>query len=226
MNSPLQALQQEIADHPVMQSPLVKSFASAESITRQQAARFGLLYYPHILKTRLYQANALGITPDENIQFVLADILYDEYGNGDPAKSHMEQYRQFLRACGVSEDEMTSAAIIPELKLYIDGMMLLTQSSDWLAAVAAVGIASEWPIPDIYTNFVTGLRKVPGITDDDLKLFIGHIQLDIEHSRMIADAIEPHLKTKSGLHTARNGILYNLDARMVFMNAIHGQVFE
>lgn len=136
-------LKDEILSHPVLSSPLVTFLENIDQLPRYKAAQFGLMYYPHILRTRLYQANALGITPDENIQFVLADILHDEYGNGRPERSHMAVYRKFLRAVDLSDEDINSAEIIPELQMYIDSMMRLTQSEDWLAAVAAVGVASE-----------------------------------------------------------------------------------
>ncbi len=210
----------EITQHPMLSSKLVEYIANADSLDRDTARAFALMYYPHILRTRLYQANTLGITPDENIQFVLADILYDEYGNGDVDRSHMAVYRKFLYALDLTDEDISNAPIIPELQMYIDGMMHLTQGKDWLAAVAAVGIASEWPIPELYTAFVKGFRTIPGITDDDLELFISHIELDLEHSRMMEDAITPYLNNPDTLASIRRGIKHNLDARVVMMNGI------
>ena len=79
----MQTLEREILAHPCLHAPFVRGMASGP-LTRAGARRFALAYYPHILRTRLYQANALGIAEDERVQFVLAMILYDEYGNGRP----------------------------------------------------------------------------------------------------------------------------------------------
>lgn len=214
-------LKDEISLHPMLSSRLVEFIKNATPLKHETARAFALMYYPHILRTRLYQANALGITPDENIQFVLSDILYDEYGNGKASRSHMAIYRKFLHALELHDDAIDSAPIIPELQMYIDSMMRLTQGEDWLAAIAAVGIASEWPIPELYTAFVKGFRTIPGITDDDLELFISHIELDLEHSRMMENAITPYLHEATSLSSIKRGIQLNLDARVVMMDGIY-----
>src|SRR5438105_2899925 len=79
----LRDLDREIHAHPFLTDPLMRRMSKPGGITRDQARRFAVLYYPHIFRTRLYQANALGISPDENVQYVLAEIIHDEYGNGD-----------------------------------------------------------------------------------------------------------------------------------------------
>lgn len=226
MNAPvfLQELKERVNAHPFLRHPFLQRFV-AQPLTFAQARTFALLYYPHILRTRLYQANTLGITPDERIQAVFADILYDEYGNGDPSKSHMEVYRKLLRALDIGAAEMANPPIIPEMQGYIDTMMRITQGADWLAAVGVAGIAGEWPIPPYYRILLNGLRTVPGITDDALELFIGHIDLDIEHSRMIEEAIMPYLKTREGQVSLWRGIELNLNARLVQLNGLQREVF-
>src|SRR5258706_775776 len=91
-------LNEEILRHPFLTGLFVRRISTPGGVSRAQAGKFALLYYPHIFRTRLYQANALGISPDENIQFCLADILYDEYGNGDKSKTHPGVYRRLLTA--------------------------------------------------------------------------------------------------------------------------------
>lgn len=59
-------LKARVMAHPFLKHPFLQQFV-AQPLTREQAQRFALLYYPHILRTRLYQACALGVTPDEQI---------------------------------------------------------------------------------------------------------------------------------------------------------------
>ena len=226
MNAPvfLEDLKRRVAEHPFLRHPFLH-LVSTQAVSREQARRFALLYYPHILRTRLYQANALGVTPDEGIQAVLAEILYDEYGNGDSSRSHMAVYRKFMRALDITEEEIANPPIIPEQQGYIDTMMRVTQGTDWLAAVGVAGIAGEWPIPPYYQMLLTGLRTVPGINEDALELFIGHIDLDVEHSRMIEEAILPHLATREGQASLWRGIELNLNARLVQLNGLQREVF-
>lgn len=226
--SHIDALKQAVEQHPFLRHPLLQQLQAVtpeQPLTREQGRRFALLYYPHILRTRLYQASALGVIPDENMQFVLSDILYDEYGNGDLSRSHMEIYRKFMRAMAISEADMAAPPIIPELQGYIDTMMRLSQGEDWLAAFAAVGIAGEWPIPPYYTILLQALRTIPGIAEDDLELFSSHIDLDVEHSKMAEDVLVPFLDDEAGRQSVWRGIELNLNARLVLLSGLQRELF-
>ena len=85
----LKNLKEQLLLHPMFDDAFIKKISNLPHFEINRAQKFAELYYPHILRTRLYQANTLGITPDENIQYVLSEILYDEYGQGNLEVSHM-----------------------------------------------------------------------------------------------------------------------------------------
>ena len=221
----LKSEKDKLLDHPLFRDPFLAALSSLDTFARKEAKVLARLYYPHILRTRLYQANTLGITPDEKIQFVLSEILYDEYGSGKLEYSHMELYRKFMYALGFEYDELIKQEIIPELHMYISTMMRLTQGDDWLAALAAVGVASEHPIPKYYSLLLNALRKIPSITDDDLELFIGHISLDEEHSQLVEKAILPYLDSQENQASFSRGLKINMDARRVFHAGLYREIF-
>jgi pyrroloquinoline-quinone synthase len=130
-----------------------------------------------------------------------------------------------MRALEISEAEIANPPITPEQQGYIDTMMRVTQGTDWLAAVGVAGIAGEWPIPPYYRMLLKGLRTVPGLTDDALELFIGHIELDIHHSKIVEDAIMPYLETREGQESLWRGINLNLNARLVQLSGLQREVF-
>ena len=220
----LKSIKEKVAAHPFLEHPFLQLF-STQNLTREQAQKFALLYYPHIQRTRLYQACALGVTPDENIQSVLTEILYDEYGNGNNANSHMAIYRKLMRALDLTEHQISNPPILPEQQAYIDTMMRITQGQDWLAAIGVAGIAGEWPIPPYYTMLLKGLRTVPGLSDDDLQLFIEHIDLDVHHSHIVENAILPYLDSQINRDSLWRGIELNLNARIVQLNGLQREIF-
>jgi pyrroloquinoline-quinone synthase len=221
----LQSVKSQLDQHALFSDRLIQHFENMEVFDREKAQTFAELYYPHILRTRLYQASTLGIVQDEVIQFVLAEIVHDEYGLGDVTRSHMQLYRNFMRGVGCNVMPAEQYEIIPELQDYIDVMEQLTRNGDWLSAVAAVGIASEWPIPKYYTCLLNGFRKIPSIEDKDIELFTSHVTLDIEHSRMIEEAVLPHLVTTSQQQRFMQGIEINMDARQKLHEALYERVF-
>jgi len=216
----------KLLHHSFFSDEFITTISSLDTFSRAKAKTFARLYYPHILRTRLYQANTLGITPDENIQFVLSEILHDEYGLGKIEFSHMEQYRKFMYALEFDRKEIDKQEIIPELQLYINTMMRLTQSENWLTAVAAVGVASEHTIPKYYKLLLKGLKKIPEINDSALELFIGHIELDLEHSQLIEDALLPYLDSKQNQERFSKGLEINMNARQVFHTGLYREVFS
>ena len=221
----LKQVKEDLLDHKLFEDPFILTMNSQDVFESERAKKFAQLYYPHILRTRLYQASTLGITPDENLQFVLAEILYDEYGNGDNQLSHMELYRNFMRGLNLTIHSEESYPIIPELHQYISVMQNLTRNGDWVSAIAAVGVASEWPIPKYYKILLDGFRKIPGIQDESLELFIGHIELDLEHSRLIEDAIKPYLESEDNQRKFSEGIAMNMNARRKFHEGLFREVF-
>ena len=220
----LSIIKERVISHPFLKHPFLQQF-STKNLSREQAQKFALLYYPHIQRTRLYQACALGVTPDENIQSVIAKIMYVEYGNGTQANSHMAIYRKLMRSLDLTEDQINNPPILPEQQAYIDTMMRVTQSQDWLAAIGVAGIAGEWPIPPYYTMLLKGLRTVPGLTDADLQLFIEHIDLDVHHSHIVEEAILPHLDSQTNRESLWRGIELNLNARIVQLNGLQRELF-
>jgi len=221
----LQNVKNQLDTHILFSDRFIQHFEGMHIFERSKAQMFAELYYPHILRTRLYQASTLGIVQDEKIQFVLAEIVHDEYGLGDEAQSHMQLYRNFMQGVGCEVLAAENYEIIPELKKYISEMEELTRNGDWLSAVAAVGIASEWPIPKYYTSLLKGFRKIPNIQEKDLELFTSHVTLDVEHSRMIEEAVLPHLETASQQNRFMQGININMNARRKLLDALYERVF-
>ena len=212
--------------HELFADPFIKAITSLDRFNLTKARLFAELYYPHILRTRLYQANALGICPDEKIQFVLSEILYDEYGLGKIQNSHMQQYRNFMCALDLAIKPAEEYTIIPELEMYISLMEQLTRNGHWLEAVAAVGVASEWPIPKYYNLLLNGLRNIPGLEEKDLQLVTGHVELDVEHSRLIEESILPYLETAENQARFTRGIELNMSSRRVLHAGLYREVFS
>lgn len=215
-------LQQRVLDHRVLRHPLVRAF-EGEVLTFPQVREFGLLYYPHILRTRLYQAAALSRCLDEPLQFALASILADEYGSPDgqldPDRTHPAIYRKFLRALGHDEAGWADPPIIDELAAYIETHYTLCSGPE-LTAVGCAGLAMEWPIPPLYRRILTGLRRFEELDEDALELFVGHVDQDVVHGRLIRDALLPHVERTASRALVERGVFASLDARDAFMSGL------
>jgi len=214
----LEQLQAFCLNHAVVSHPLLAAFERSD-VTWTQAQRFGLLYYPHILRTRRYQAAALATCDDEAAQFAFASILYDEYGEGSADQSHPAIYRQFLRGLGIEPDAAAQAPIVPELAQYIDTHFALCRH-DELTAIAVAGLAMEWPIPPMYRKLVAGLRGFDALDESAIELFTGHMELDVEHGAMMTAAIAPLIQTTDDRRRVAAGVVASMDARRQMMDGL------
>ena len=191
---------------------MLRRFARRQ-VTALEARAFALLYYPHILRTRLYTAAALARVEWEEMQVALSSILHDEFGGGDRSRTHPELYRRYLRAIGFGPLDWEYPPVIPELKRYIAHHYRVAQRGPVLEAIAAVGLAGEWPIPFIFRQIAKGLQHALPASDEQMEIWLAHIPLDEEHALLVVEALGPRIKTASDRREIRKGALESMDQR-------------
>jgi len=219
----LRGIKDEISNHSVIRHPFWGRFEAGE-FTEEGLRQFGLQYYLHVLRTRQYDAMVLARTPDEKIQAALAAILWDEYGCGDPAMTHPEQFRKLLRALGLKEADWNGVSPLRELETYIDVHTQLCQSSSIWTSLGVVGLAMEYPIPQFYERLVRGFLKT-GLSDHALGFFIEHIPTDEAHSGLMEKVLLPHLDREEHQVLVREGVRRSLDVRHLLMDGLTRATF-
>jgi len=210
----LDDLRKRVLQHPAVEHPLLQAFASG-SVTWPQARRFGLLYYAHIVKAPLYRAAAMSITPDERVQLAYNEILNQEYGHGDEARTRPALYRRFLRALDWAPQTWESAEVVDAQQHYAQLHYKLC-TRDWLTAAGAAGFAMEWPIPAMHCKLVHGLRRLPQLDDRALDFFTCRQ----EHDLLLREVITPHLFDHQARERLEVGILLSLEARRQLLDGL------
>lgn len=212
-------LKHVVLGHPVLQHPLWTDLELGY-YDREALKVFSVHYYHHVLRTRLYDAAALAACPDERIQAALASILWDEYGAGDPTRTHPEQFRRVLRALEIDVKAADATPRLPELEDYSRVHFGMCRPATFWEAMGAVGFAMEWPIPYLYEPVVRGYRRIAGLTDRDLEFFLEHIPTDETHGSLMVNCLTPHLGDESVQDALVAGALRSLDSREQLVEAI------
>lgn len=218
MNGFIEELKQEVLNYPVMSHPFWSRFRAGQ-LAWKQLQNFALRYYQHVQRTRLYDAAVLARTPIEGIQAVLASVLWDEYGRGDPEQTHPAQFRRLLRALDLVPAEWENTPDFPELEMYTDIHFRLCTDYGFWVGLGVVGVAMELPIPILYGYLIEGFTKA-GLSEEGLEFFVKHGPMDVHHADLLLEAITPHLEREEDRQALRSGALRSMDARSILMDGL------
>ncbi len=221
----LQQLKREVIGHPALRHPFLERFGNGGT-GKEGVRTFAIQYYRHVRVSRLYLAALISnCRDDEGLQLALAGVLFDEYGHLNPEETHPALYRRFLGALGISEEEWEAPRTLPEIELYIESHYALCCHSDIRLGLGALGPASEWPVPPIYVRLAEGLRKSAGLPDPALEIFTSHVTMDVEHARIMMEAVAPYAEDDEGQRRVREGAMRSLDARSVMLDGLYKAVY-
>ena len=222
----LQSLKREVIGHPALVHPFLERFGEGDA-SEEGVRTFAIQYYRHVRVSRLYLAALIsGCRDDERLQLALAEILFDEYGHLNPEETHPALYRRFLKALNITEDEWEAPRTLPEIELYIETHYALCRHPDIRLGLGALGPASEWPVPPIYVRLAEGLKRSAGLPDEALEIFTSHVTMDVEHARIMMDAVAPYAGDEGGQKKVREGAMRSLDARSVMLDGLYRAVYE
>jgi pyrroloquinoline-quinone synthase len=222
----LERLKREVIGHPALTHPFLERFGSGD-VSEEGVRTFAIQYYRHIRISRLYLAAVLSnARDDEPLQLALADILFDEYGELDPQRTHPALYRRFMRALGLTEEEWETPETLPEIRDFIEEHYDICRSRDVRPGLGALGPASEWPVPPIYVRLTEGLRKAAGLDERALEIFTSHVLMDVEHARIMMEAVAPYAGDEEGQRRVREGAMRSLDARKRMFDGLYRAVYR
>ena len=221
----LERLKREVIGHPALVHPFLERFGEGD--TSEEGVRtFAVQYYRHVRVSRLYLAALIsGCREDERLQLALAGILFDEYGHLNPEETHPALYRRFLKALNITEEEWEAPRTLPEIELYIETHYALCRHPDIRLGLGALGPASEWPVPPIYVRLAEGLKRSAGLPDEALEIFTSHVTMDVEHARIMMEAVTPYAGDEEGQGRVREGAMRSLDARTVMLDGLYKAVY-
>jgi len=222
----LQRLKREVIGHPALTHPFLQRFGEGDA-SEEGVRTFAIQYYRHVRVSRLYIAALISsCRDDEALQLALAGILFDEYGHLNPDETHPALYRRFLKALGITEEEWEASRTLPEIELYIENHYALCRHPDVRLGLGALGPASEWPVPPIYVRLAEGLKRSAGLPDEALEIFTSHVTMDVEHARIMMDAVAPYAGDEEGQKRVREGAMRSLDARSVMLDGLYKAVYK
>jgi pyrroloquinoline-quinone synthase len=64
------------------------------------------------------------------------------------------------------------------------------------------------------------------LADEALEIFTSHVTMDVEHARIMMEAVAPYAGDEEGQRRVREGAMRSLDARSVMLDGLYKAVFK
>ena len=220
----IQKLREEVATHPAVTHSFLRRFA-AGGLTRWQIWGYASQHYHLVGFFPAYLEAIADRTPDAEVRRLLREILEDEYMRPESfERSHPALYRRFLRAIGFGEGDWDRVPLLPATRAFVQIHLDMTWRS-WLEALGAVGPGHEWAIPLMFPHLLQGIDGSLPLDAEALEYFQLHINLDVEHGRVLQESLLRWATTEENEDTIRRGARRSLEARAGFWSALEEQLF-
>ena len=179
----LQEMEAELqAEHVTMLDAPFLAAVEAGSVTREQIRTWAEQFYAATRDGRLTIGNFYANAPDDpELRRELAENLYEEETGriSGVGKCHMDVFHSLLAAFGISQEE--ALALEPPYGRTAGGMGRKIEPEDYYIELAAYGYSVEVPNQAFCVRIHDALKKNYGFTDDDLRWFSMHAELDADH---------------------------------------------
>ncbi len=217
-------LREAVETHPAVTHPFLRRFAEGK-LTRWQIWGYASQHYHLVCFFPAYLEAVVDGTPDLEVRRLLREILEDEYMRPQGfERSHPALYRRFLRAVGFGEEDWHRVPLLPATRAFVQLHLDMTLRS-WLEALGAVGPGHEWAIPLMFPHLVQGIERSLPLDATALEYFQLHINLDVEHGRVLQESLLRWATTKENQDTIRRGARRSLEARAAFWSALEEELF-
>jgi len=148
--------------------------------------RWALDVYPLIRDfSRLYVCVASKCEAERTLTF-LAETIFEETGSGVEAESHPTLFRGFLKALGVSENEIRESSETRAGRELCDHSWRLVGDGTFLDGLTYLGLGIERPLPTFFQMIARSFQKHYGLEVADVKYFEVHTVADVKHSQLAA----------------------------------------
>lgn len=212
-------LKDRISQHRVNQHPLFELF-DRDDLSDEEVRYFLANYRVNMQRFHLHVAAFSLIVPFE-MREELYHNLHDEFGQGDFTQAHPNLYEPLMNYFGGAREE----DINPETCHLLNTKINLCWFADGLHyGIGGMG-ALELAIPLQQRRFLAHLRR-RGLSEDLVKFFVVHCELDEDHGEGWFAAGIPYIQTSEDLQKIFSSAMRMLEARAGVYDGIFNGIIE
>ena len=200
----------------LLKHPFYQTWQKGE-LTLDALRGYACQYYHHVLQFPTYVSGAHANCDDlPDRQELLENLVEEEQG----PNNHPELWLRFGEALGLTREEIIDSSPLPETTGLITTYRRLTKDSPFIGGIAAL-YAYESQVPEVAGTKIAGLKQFYGIDDpQELKFFIVHHSLDVEHSKVTRNLVAKYGDTAEAEDEAFSAVDEATTALNTFLDGV------
>ena len=209
-------LNRHISARSLLDHPFYQAWKAGE-LTKDDLRVYAGQYYHFEANFPRYLSAVHARCPNAAVrQDILRNLWDEEHGD----QNHRALWLGFCDGLGMSSDDAQLAPVQPRTQALLDAYSDICSNRSFQEGLAAI-YAYEAQVPDVMAEKLAGLRDRYSIADDtSLAFFRIHESLDVEHSRLEADAISEHT-TKGEEPLVEAALVAGLEAWWGFLDGVN-----
>ena len=169
----------------------------------------------------LFQA-CLNISSEE-IKMPIVKNIWDEFGNGDIAKSHRNLLKIFIKATGSATENIIA---LESTKKYINSISNLYSTWSEIEILSALSAGCESLTIEQYKIIIKPLINIYSFKSDDLVFFTEHIYHDPYHTAEIVSVLNQYLTDNENMSKAIMSANNAIKTEACFWTGLHNAMVE
>ncbi|MGH7780851.1 MAG: TenA family transcriptional regulator [Candidatus Binataceae bacterium] len=205
----------------------LKSHPTIEKIERGELSMEQLRWWATqlFIGNKAHNANILGLIYAKCDDFparkaIVENLIEEELGRvSGVGRSHPELYLEFGAAIGIPRETLLTARMSPDATAMMHWMYWLADSKPWYVTLAGISLGSELFNPDAYVRVIEGLKRNYHLSDDALRFFSVHVEVDKGHGDSSAGSIFQAIPENAAPET-----LWAVESHIEFMRRLWSDI--
>lgn len=194
-------------------SPVVQDFAQGK-IPKEKLARFAASYCYQVENFKRCVAAVYVASDARDVRELMLENLFEEHGEGDPARDHTQLVAKFGRALGADIPDPFNAEPIQESKEWVDKILEICRNEHFVVGLAALSFGIEARTRTM--SFLGSLyRDAYGVPEDALEFFFMHLEADEEHAGRAIEMLRTYCTTSELLERSKWAVRQVLEAHAI-----------
>jgi len=219
----MEALNHEAVNHEYLKLLSTGNVKNKKNILRDYAYQYG--HYSDGFTT--YLKNVVDRLTVDKHKKILMENFNEEFGNPNSEKfedwPHNKMFAAFAEEVGINDDFIKNNPLCLTAKVWRELFDQKCKSEIPGVGIGAIGIATEFIVPHIYSCIVPTIKKETSLSSRCAYFFELHSECDVEHGNEIIEcAIElaENEETREGI---RFGVISALNLRKAFWDVMYSR---